>query len=67
MTSVTEAELAVLYIVAREAVYIRIMLEEMGHQQPPIPLQTDNAMSDAVVNGKMQAKGQQLRTCNSIG
>ena len=38
---------------AREAVYIRIVLEEMGHKQPPTPLQTDNAMTEAVTNGKV--------------
>jgi hypothetical protein len=34
MTSATEAELATLYIMAQESVYIRIMLTEMGHKQP---------------------------------
>ena len=38
MSSATEAELAALYIMVREAVYIRILLEEMGHKQPPTPL-----------------------------
>ena len=38
----TEAKLAALYIIAREAVYIRIVLEELGHKQPPTPLQKDN-------------------------
>ena len=56
MSSATEAELAGLYIMAREAVYIRIILEELGHKQPPTPLQTDNAMADAVTNGKIQPK-----------
>ena len=56
MTSATEAELAELYIIARKALYIRIILEEMGHKQPPTPLQIDNAMSDAVCNGKIQPK-----------
>jgi hypothetical protein len=32
MSSATEAELAALYIMAREAVYIRIILGEMGHK-----------------------------------
>ena len=41
---------------AIEAVYIRIILEEIGHKQPPTPLQTDNSMAEAVVNGKMQPK-----------
>jgi hypothetical protein len=56
MSSATEAELAGLYIMAREAVYIRIVLEELGHKQPPTSLQTDNAMADAVINGKIQPK-----------
>jgi hypothetical protein len=56
MSSATEAELAALYIVAREAVYIRIILEELGHKQPPTPLQTDNSMAEAVINGKVQPK-----------
>ena len=47
MSSATEAELAALYIMAREAVYIRIILEEIGHRQ---------AMADAVINGKIQPK-----------
>ena len=38
---------------AREAVYIRIILDKMGHEQP---MQTDNAMADAVINGKVQPK-----------
>jgi hypothetical protein len=56
MSSATEAELAALYIMAREAVYIRIVLEEIGHTQPPTPLQTDNTMAEGVVNGKLQPK-----------
>ena len=38
MSSATEVELAALYILVREAVYIRIILKEMGHKQPPTPL-----------------------------
>ena len=41
---------------AREAVYIRIILEELGHKQPPTLLQTDNAMADAVINGKVKVQ-----------
>eukprot|EP00985_Skeletonema_marinoi_P032621 scaffold39204_cov256-Skeletonema_marinoi.AAC.1 len=48
MSSATEAELAALYITAREAVYIRIILDELGHKQPPTPLQTDNATAEGV-------------------
>jgi hypothetical protein len=56
MSLATEAELAGLYIMVHEAVYIRIILKELGHKQPPTPLQTDNAMADAVINGKIQPK-----------
>ena len=56
MTSATKAKLAPLYIMAREAVYICIIIEEMGHAQPPTPLQTDTAMAEAVTNGKVQPK-----------
>lgn len=56
ITSVTEAELAGLYIMAREAVFTRIILEEMGHPQRPTPIQIDNAMADKIVNGKITPK-----------
>jgi hypothetical protein len=56
MTSATEAELAALYIMAREAVYMRIILEEMGHKQPATPIQTDNVMAETVINAKITPK-----------
>ena len=52
MTVATEADLAALYITAQEAVYLRIILEEMGHKQPPTPLQTDNDMAEAAPMAK---------------
>lgn len=39
-----------------EAVYICIILNQMGHKQPPTPIQTDSAMADAVIQGKVQPK-----------
>jgi hypothetical protein len=56
MSSATEAELAGLYIMVRKAISIRIILEELGHAQPPTPLQTDYAMADGVINSKVQPK-----------
>jgi hypothetical protein len=56
MSSATEAELTGLYIMAPKVVYIRIILEELGNVQPPTPLQTDNAMADDSINGKVQPK-----------
>ena len=56
MSSATKAELAGLYIMTCKAIYIRIILEELGHVQTPTPLQTDNAMADGIINGKVQPK-----------
>jgi hypothetical protein len=56
MSSATEAELTGLFIMARKAVYIRIILGELGHIQPPTSLQADNAMADGIINGKVQPK-----------
>ena len=56
MASATEAELTAFYITACEAVHICIILNELGHQEPATPLQTDNAMADAVINRKIQPK-----------
>ena len=56
MALATEAELAALYIMAWEAMYMSIILEEMGHKQPVIPIQTDNAMAEVVINAKITPK-----------
>ena len=56
MASITKAELAALYIMAQEAVHIKIILKEMGHKQPPTPMQTDNAMAEGIINKKVQKK-----------
>ena len=56
MSSATEAEMAALFLVAKECVYIRLILEEMGHKQPATPIQTDNSTAKGVVNKKVQPK-----------
>jgi hypothetical protein len=56
MSSATEAEVAGLNIMSCKAIYIRIILEELGHAQPPTTLQTYNAMADGVINSKVQPK-----------
>jgi hypothetical protein len=43
MSSADNAELGALYATAREAILQRQLLEEMGHPQPPTPMQTDNS------------------------
>eukprot|EP00804_Cyclotella_cryptica_P025870 CCRYP_002727-RH/>CCRYP_002727-RH protein AED:0.35 eAED:0.35 QI:0/0/0/1/0/0/2/0/354 len=56
MASATKAELGALYITAREAVYLCIILEELVHKQPATPIQTDSTMAEGVINGKVQPK-----------
>lgn len=56
MSSATEAELGALYINAKEAVYIRLILQQMGHPQPATPIQTDNSTAEGVINSKIQPK-----------
>jgi hypothetical protein len=43
VSSAAEAELAALFHNGKEACPIRISLEELGHPQPPTPIQTDNS------------------------
>ena len=66
MASATEAELAALFINAREAVYIRIILEELGHKQPPTPLRTDKPWQMLWSMEKLNPKEQKQWTCDSI-
>jgi hypothetical protein len=58
MSSAAEAELRGLFINAKTAVPIRKTLEELGHKQPPTPIQTDNSTvcGVGVVNNKIQPK-----------
>ena len=56
MSSAAEAELGALYINAREAIPQCQCLEEMGHKQPPTPMQTDNTTALEVVNNNIQPK-----------
>ena len=56
MSSAAEAELGALYINSREAIPQRHLLEEMGHQQPPTPMQVDNSTALGVVKKTIQQK-----------
>jgi hypothetical protein len=56
MSSAAEAELGGLFINAKTAVPIRTTLEELGHKQPPTPIQTDNSTACGVANNKIQPK-----------
>ena len=56
MSSAAEAELGALYIMARKAIYIRIILDKLGHKQPRTPIQTDNSTAEGFNNNTVQPK-----------
>ena len=56
MTSAADAEIAALFINTRQSIPTRRLLEEMGHKQPPTPVQTDNTTALGFVTQNMQPK-----------
>jgi hypothetical protein len=50
MQSAAEAECGGLYMNAKEAVPMRITLEELNHPQPATPMRTDNSTTDGIMN-----------------
>jgi hypothetical protein len=56
VSSAAEAELAALFHNAKEACSIRTTLEEMGHIQPPTPIQTDNSTAAGIANDSVKQK-----------
>ncbi len=56
MSSADNAELGALYVNAHKAIPQRQLLEEMGHPQPPTPMQTDNSTALGVVTSNIQPR-----------
>ena len=54
--SAAEAEIGATYINAQESVPIRTTLEEMGHPQPPTPIQVDNTTAVGFANHTIKQK-----------
>eukprot|EP00957_Ditylum_brightwellii_P164854 12551165-Ditylum_brightwellii.AAC.1 len=54
MASAAEAELGALFKNAKEAVALRTMLQELGHQQPATPIQVDNFVAHGIVNSNIR-------------
>eukprot|EP00804_Cyclotella_cryptica_P006570 CCRYP_021177-RA/>CCRYP_021177-RA protein AED:0.47 eAED:0.47 QI:0/-1/0/1/-1/1/1/0/196 len=48
--SIAEAELDALFLNAKEAKIMRLLLEYMGYPQPPTPIHCDNSTTVAIVN-----------------
>jgi hypothetical protein len=56
MSSAVEAKNGALFLNTKEVIYLRQILFEMGHPQPPTPIQMDNTTAEGVINNKIQPK-----------
>ena len=56
MSSAPEAEIAAAFLTAKDAIPIRKALHEMGHTQPPTPIQTDNSTAHGFLNETIKQK-----------
>jgi hypothetical protein len=58
MASLAEAKIGALYTNVRKGEELRLMLEEIGHVQPPTPIMMDNSAACRIIN----KTGKQHRT-----
>ena len=56
MSSAAEAKLGALFINFKESIPAHQSLEEIGHIQPPTPMQTDNTTLHGVVTINLASK-----------
>ena len=56
MSSAAEAEIGALFLTSQQAIPARTTFEEMGHKQPPTPIQTDNTTALGFVSKNLQPK-----------
>ena len=64
VASAAEAEIAALFINAKEGKIIRMTLEEMGHKQPPTPMHCDNITATGIANDtvkKQRSRSMEMR------
>jgi hypothetical protein len=54
MSSAAKAEFGALYFNAKEAIYLRQILDKLGHPQLRTPIQTNNTTAEGVINNKIQ-------------
>ncbi len=57
MGPAAEAKIGASYVNGQEAIPIRNTLEELGHPQPPTPMQVDNTTAVGFANGTIKQKG----------
>jgi hypothetical protein len=56
MSSGAEAEIGAVFINSKEGAVLRKTLEQLGHKQPPTPMQTDNTPATGYSNGTIKQK-----------
>jgi hypothetical protein len=56
MSSAAESEIEAVFINAKEGAVLRTTLEELGHIQPPRPMETDNTTAAGYINGTIRQK-----------
>jgi hypothetical protein len=56
MSSAAEAKIGAVFISAKEGAVLRTTLEELGHKQPPTPMETDNTTATGYSNGTIKQK-----------
>jgi hypothetical protein len=56
MSSAAEAEIGAVFINAKEGAILRITLEELGHPQPRILMETDNTTATGYINSTIKQK-----------
>ena len=56
VSSASEAEYGALFMNAKAALALRQALEDMGHKQPPTPIQTDNDTATGIANQSIKQK-----------
>ena len=56
MSSAGEVEICALFINSRQAIPARVTVKELGHMQPPTPIQTDTTTALGFVSKSLQHK-----------
>jgi hypothetical protein len=56
MSSAAEVENGAVFINTKEGAVLRTTLEELGHKQPPTPMETDNTTATGYSNGTIKQK-----------
>ena len=59
VASAAEAELGALFLNCKECTVVRLILQELGHTQPPTPVHCDNSTPVGITNGTVKKQRSQ--------